>query len=93
MTVLTKSLKRLLPSKCGENTTYTKQKTLIIKRLTGFKVLGAGIENFGTTPMVIGSQEYIIWSDPSKGILTIFNILESHKNAISLIKIVKKNNC
>ena len=36
--------KIILRGKCGETTTYTNQKTLKINRLTGFRVLGAGLE-------------------------------------------------
>jgi len=37
-------VKVILRGKCGETITHTKQKTLIINRLTGFKVLEAGLE-------------------------------------------------
>ena len=37
-------MKVILRGKCGETTTYINQKTLIIKGLTGFSVLEAGLE-------------------------------------------------
>jgi hypothetical protein len=37
-------VKVILRGKCGETITSINQKTLIINRLTGFRVLGAGLE-------------------------------------------------